>query len=237
MPSSSPKKVMIVTGTRKGIGRHLVDYYRERGWTIAGCSRGPMEESIDGYDHYELDVADEAAVQSMVFDVAKRHGGIDALVNNAGIASMNHLLLTPKSTVDRILGTNVVGSFLFLRETAKAMVRKKRGRIINFATVARPLALEGESIYAASKAAIESLTEIAARELASYHITVNAVGPTPVATDLIKNVPQDKMDSLIARQAIRRLGTYDDIVNVIDFFLRDESSFITGQTVFLGGIS
>lgn len=244
MPSSGPartaegrSRVMIITGTRKGIGRYLVDYYRAAGWTVAGCARGPMDEVLEGYDHHELDVADERAVQSMVFEVAKRHGGIDALVNNAGIASMNHLLLTPKSTIDRILDTNVVGSFLFMREVAKVMVRKKRGRIVNFATVARPLNLEGESIYAASKAAVESLTQIAARELASYHVTVNAVGPTPVATDLIKNVPQDKMSALIARQAIQRLGTYEDITNVIDFFLREESAFITGQTVFLGGIS
>ena len=99
------------------------------------------------------------------------------------------------------------------------------------------VAIERSGIYAAAKAGMLGMTRAMALENGAGGVTVNAVGPTPVATDLIKNVPQEKMDSLIARQAIRRLGTYDDIVNVIDFFLRDESSFITGQTVFLGGIS
>ena len=232
---SSP--VMIITGTRKGIGRYLVDHYLQKGYKIAGCSRGPMEETLEGYRHFELDVADEKAVISMVRQVAKEHGRVDVLLNNAGIASMNHALLTPLKTVRSIFETNVFGSFLFAREAAKAMSRRKFGRIVNFATVATPLKLEGEAAYAASKAAIKTYTEILAKELAPLNITVNAVGPTPVDTDLIRGVPKDKMDALIATQAIRRLGTYEDISNVTDFFVADSSDFITAQTVFLGGVS
>ena len=228
---------MVITGTRKGIGRFLVDYYIQKGYTVIGCSRGACEEKIDRYEHFILDVADEAAVQDMVFQVKKKYKKIDVLVNNAGIASMNHSLLTPKSTVSNILNTNVVGTFLFSREVAKKMVQKGKGRIVNFATVATPLRLEGESIYAASKAAVSSLTQVMAKELASYKITVNAVGATPIATDLIKNVQQEKMDALIATQAIKRLGTFEDIANVIDFFIDDKSEFITGQVLYLGGIS
>ena len=231
------RPVMIITGTRKGIGRYLVDHYLARGFQIAGCSRGPMGETLDGYRHFELDVADEKAVISMVRHVAKDMGRVDVLLNNAGIASMNHALLTPLKTVRSIFETNVFGSFLFAREAAKAMSRRKYGRIVNFATVATPLKLEGEAAYAASKAAIKSYTEILAKELAPLNITVNAVGPTPVDTDLIRGVPQDKMDALIATQAIRRLGTYEDISNVTDFFVAESSDFITAQTVYLGGVS
>src|SRR5690606_36990495 len=124
-------------------------------------------------------------------------------VNNAGIASMNHLLLTPLSTIQNVFSTNVFGTFILCREAAKAMLRAKTGRIINFATVATPLRLEGEAAYAASKAAVESLTQVMARELASYGITVNALGPTPIDTDLIRGVPADKMASLIDRQAVK----------------------------------
>lgn len=230
-------EVMVITGTRKGIGRYLVDYYLALGFTVVGCSRQEMEEEILGYDHYCLDVADEEKVQTMLQEVAEKYGQIDILVNNAGIASMNHVLMTPKVTLEKILSTNVIGTFLFAREAAKIMMRKKYGRIVNFATVATPLKLEGEAIYAASKAAIRSLTEIMAKELAHYHITVNALGPTPVATDLIRSVPKDKIEALINLQSIKRMGVYEDISNAIDFFIHRKSEFVTGQTIYLGGIS
>src|SRR5260370_37514593 len=109
------------------------------------------------------------------------------------------------------------------------MIRQKRGRIVNFSSVAVPLNLEGEAIYAASKAAVETLTRIAAHEFGAFGVTVNALGPTPVATDLIKSVPKEKIAALIARQAIRRTGEPRDVANVIDFFLQPESDFVTGQ--------
>jgi 3-oxoacyl-[acyl-carrier protein] reductase len=196
-----------------------------------------MEDAPAGYRHFCLDVADERAVTRMVRAVASEFGRLDCVINNAGIASMNHLLLTPLSTLQDVFNTNVFGAFLLCREAAKIMLRAKTGRIINFATVATPLRLEGEAAYAASKAAVESLTQVMARELASYGITVNAIGPTPVETDLIRGVPRDKIASLINRQAVKRMGTFDDVTNVLDFFLRDESDFITGQVVYLGGVN
>ena len=228
--------VAIVTGTRKGIGRHLAESFLARGWTVAGCSRDASDLKHSSYAHYRLDVANETDVRHMVSDVARRCSRVDVLVNNAGIAAMNHVLLTPGSSVERIFNTNVLGTFLFARECAKVMVRQKNGRIVNFATVATPLNLEGEAAYAASKAAVESFTRVMARELAPFGITVNAVGPTPVETDLVRNVPAEKMERLIAMQAIQRYGTFDDIVNVVDFFVRPESGFVTGQVVYLGGI-
>jgi 3-oxoacyl-[acyl-carrier protein] reductase len=181
-------------------------------------------------------VSDEAAAKKLFVHVRKSLRRLDVLVNNAGIASMNHSLLTPVRAVESVLATNVTGTFLFCREAAKVMQGAKTGRIVNFATVATPLKLEGEAIYAASKAAVISLTQILARELAPFNITVNAVGPTPVRTDLIRGVPQDKLDQLVARQAIKRMGEYRDVTNVVDFFVRPESDFITGQVIFLGGV-
>jgi len=229
-------KTIVITGTRKGIGRAMAEHYLEAGWRVIGCSRGAGSVENTNYEHFSLDVSDEAAVVSMARQIRSEHGSVDALLNNAGIASMNHALLTPASTVNRILQTNVVGTFLFCREMAKLMRRSQSARIVNFTTVAHPLNLEGEAIYAASKAAVESLTRILARELAELKITVNAVGPTPIDTDLIRGVPQEKMHALLARQALPRLGTVGDVINAVDFFLRPESDFITGQVIYLGGI-
>jgi len=231
------KKSILITGSRKGIGKYLVEYYIDRDFQVFGCSRGQVDFSFDNYTHFCVDVADEKGVRDMFLAIRNSLGHLDVVVNNAGIASMNHILLTPYSTIRKILDTNVIGTFLLCREAAKLMqAGGKGGRLVNFATVATPLKLEGEAIYAASKAAIVSLTEILARELAPFNITVNAVGPTPVQTDLIRSVPQEKMDALLARQAIRRFGEFEDISNVIDFFIRPESNFVTGQTLYLGGV-
>lgn len=230
-------QTMLITGTRKGIGRYLAEYYVEKGYNVVGCSRSPADYELENYQHYELDVADEKAVGKMVRSVAKAHGSIDILLNNAGIASMNHFLLTPLHTVEKIFATNVFGTFNFCREVAKVMAKHKYGRIVNFATVAAPLKLEGEAAYAASKAAVANLTQVVAKELAQFNITVNAVGPTPVATDLIRGVSDGKIDDLINTQSIKRMGEYRDISNVTDFLIRKESDFITGQVIYLGGVS
>jgi 3-oxoacyl-[acyl-carrier protein] reductase len=231
------RKVFLVTGTSRGIGRELCEYYLGLGHSVTGCSRSSSDLVHPAYTHFAFDVSDEKAVKGMVRETIKKHGRIDVLLNNAGIASMNPIVLTPYKTAVNIFNTNFFGTFLFIREVGKAMIRQKKGRIVNFSTVATPLRLEGEAIYAASKASVVSLTEIAARELAPHFITVNAVGPTPTPTDLIRSVPKDKMDALVNLQAIKRLGTIQDITNVTDFFIDDKSDFVTGQTIYLGGVN
>ncbi len=230
------KKTMVITGTRKGIGKELAEYYLKKGYFVGGCSRGPSSIKDPAYRHYQLDIADEKSAVKMVRDIYKRYNKIDVLLNNAGTASMNHLVLTPADTAHRIFDTNFFGSFIFLREAAKIMIKQKYGRIVNFSTVAVPLKLEGEAVYAASKSAIETLTKIAAKELGRFGITVNAVGPTPVQTDLIKTLPKETIDNLLKRQSVRRFGEFSDIANVIDFFIDEKSEFITGQIIFLGGV-
>jgi 3-oxoacyl-[acyl-carrier protein] reductase len=228
--------ITVVTGSRKGIGKALARHYCKKGHIVVGCSRKPVDWSEPGYHHYLADVSDEEAVMTMFGALRKEFGRIDNLVNNAGVASMNHTLLTPMSTVRAILETNVVGTFLFCREGARLMANSQRGRIVNFSTVAVPLKLNGEAMYAASKAAVVTLTSILAQELASMRITVNCVGPTPIDTDLIRTVPKVTIQSLVDRQAIRRRGSFDDVIHVVDFFLAEHSDFVTGQTIYLGGV-
>jgi len=227
---------MIITGSRKGIGRYLSEYYLEKGIIVVGCSRSESDLEHKNYEHYLLDVADEKGVRDLVRNTIKKHGKIDYLINNAGIASMNHSFLTPLSIVEKMFRTNVFGTFLFTREVGKIMSKKKFGRIVNMTTFAVPFKLEGEAVYAASKAAVTVMAEALAREYADYGITVNTVAPPAVQTDLIKNVKKDKLDKLLLRQAIHRYGHAKDVANTIDYFLKDESDLVTGQTVYLGGV-
>jgi 3-oxoacyl-[acyl-carrier protein] reductase len=229
-------KVVLITGTRKGIGRALVEHYAGRGCHVVGCSRSSFEGELPNYRHYCLDVSDEPAVKRMFSEIRKQEGRLDVLINNAGVASMNHSLLTQISDVNKIMDTNFTGTFLLCREAGRLMQLHRYGRIVNFATVAVPLKLEGEAVYAASKAAVISLTQILAREFADFGITVNAIGPGPIRTDLIRGVSPEKLDALIERQAIKRYGEPRDVIQVIDFFVQPASDFVTGQVIFLGGV-
>jgi 3-oxoacyl-[acyl-carrier protein] reductase len=233
----STSGVVFISGTRKGIGKYLVHHFLKNDFFVEGCSRKPPEWTAENYYHHIADVANENQVKMIFESIKKRHGRLDIVINNAGIASMNHILLTPISLVNKLLETNLKGTILVSRESAKLMKMKKYGRIINFSTVAVPLNLEGEAIYAATKSGIEKFTKIIARELSVFGITCNAIGPTPIDTDLIKSVPKNKIDEIIERQAIKRLGTFEDVANVIDFFAQEQSGFITGQVIYLGGVN
>lgn len=230
------KPVMIITGTRKGIGKYLAEYYTNKNFQVIGCSRGEIDFELENYQHFCLDVSDEKGVKNMFSEIRKTYGRLDVLINNAGIASMNHSLLTPISTAHKILETNVIGTFIFSREATKLMKNGNYGRIVNFTTFAVPFKLEGEAIYAASKAGVITLTEVLAREYSDFGITVNAVAPPAIQTDLVRGVPNEKMGKLLQRQAIHRYGNPIEVCNVIDFFMKKESEMVTGQIVYLGGI-
>lgn len=230
------QKTILITGNRKGIGRYLSEYYLGEGYNVVGCSRSYSDLSHHNYKHFLCDVKVESEVKKTVREIKKLNGGVDILINNAGKASLNHSIFTPSETVKDIFETNYLGTFLFSRECSKQMIKKKWGRIINFSTIAVPLDLEGEMVYASSKSAIEKMSRIMSKELSTYNITINTIGPTPIYTDLIKVVPKDKVEEIINMQTIKRFGSLEDISNLTNFFISYKSSFITGQKIYLGGL-
>ena len=121
------RPVMLVTGSRKGIGRFLVEHYLAKGYLVEGCSRGESDLKDSSYHHHSVDVAEERPVRSMIADITKRHGRIDVVLNNAAIASMNHILLTPAASANRMLQVNVTGTMLVCRDSAKVMIRRRYG--------------------------------------------------------------------------------------------------------------
>ena len=241
---------VVITGTSRGIGLSLAEYYLSGGCRVAGCSRSESPLTHPDYKHYTVDLSQEADVNRFAADVRKDFGSVDVLINNAGVASMNHFMLTPVETARRLMNINFFGPFAATRAFINALKKSDHPRVVNFSTVAVPFNLDGELAYVSSKAAVrfpypqhlhgdavESMTKILAKELAPFKITVNAVGPTPVKTALTAKVPEKKLKELLDRQAIKRFGEFEDIRNVIDFYISPASDFITGQIVYLGGVN
>lgn len=225
--------VTLITGSRKGIGRYLTEYFLKRGHQVIGCSRQPSDLVHPRYEHLLIDVSQESDISHLITHIQKTWGRLDNVINNAGIACMNHVLLTPLTSVHDIFQTNFVGTFLVCREATRLMIRQKSGRIVNFTSVAVPLEIEGEAVYAASKAAVETFSRILAKELAPHAITVNVIGPGPTETDLIKNIPKEKIDAILNKQKLKKLTEMGEISQVIEKWLHPES-LITGQIVYLG---
>jgi 3-oxoacyl-[acyl-carrier protein] reductase len=232
----NPDTVVLITGTRSGIGKNLAQRFLELGASVEGCSRKPPDWEAPGYTHHAVDVADEEQVRGMVADIRKRHGRLDVAVNNAAVASMNLSLLTPAKTVDKIMAVNFRGTFLVSRESAKVMRKNKHGRIINITSAAKELRIPGEAIYAASKGAVETFTRLFAVEVAPLGITCNAVSPGLMETSLTKGVPGPAKDALIQRLAMKRPSTFEDVNNAVEFFASPRSSYVTGQVLHLGGV-
>jgi 3-oxoacyl-[acyl-carrier protein] reductase len=227
---------ILVTGASRGLGLALVQHSLEQGDTVYGCARSESVLSHERYTHFRFDVTQESDVEALFAEIRARGGRLDALVNNAGVAGMNAVALTTLDAARRIIDTNLIGTFLCSRAAIRLLRSSSAGRIVNLTTVAVPLRLEGEALYAAAKSAVETFTRIVAREVAPFGITCNAVGPSPVKTRLTESVPEKKIQKLLERQAIHRWGEPADVVNVVDFFLRPESGMVTGQIVYLGGV-
>ncbi|MBX2857502.1 MAG: SDR family oxidoreductase [Cellvibrionaceae bacterium] len=228
---------ILITGTSRGLGLALAEHYLSLGDKVYGCSRGQSDLRHENYCHFEVDIGCDESVASFFFALRKHTKVLDALVNNAGVASMNAFALTPAKTFKKIFDINVQGTYMCCQKALGMLKKSEHARIVNFTTVAVPLQLEGESIYAASKSAVETLTKVVAKEFASFGVTCNAIGPSPIDTALIKAVPQHKIAALIDRQAIKKMAQPADVLNVIDFYLKPESDFISGQILYLGGIS
>ncbi len=222
----------LITGTSQGLGLALAERLLADGWTVHGFARGAQTLVHERFTAHAVDVTDEAAVRAAVSTVAAA-GRIDLLVNNAGAASMNALLLTPGSVAEQLMRVNYLGTFHCLQAVGKVMVRQRAGRIINLTTVAVPLSLEGEGAYVASKAAVEALTKVAARELASSGVVVTAVGFGPVETKLTRAVPKAALAKINAAIG-RPEGT--TMTQAVDFILAHMRTAEGGQVEYLGQI-
>ncbi len=242
--SEQNAKVAIVTGASRGIGAAIAERLGKDGFTVIVNYAGNAASAEEVVSKIEAaggkavtaqaDVADADAVRRMFDSAETAFGGVDVLVNNAGIMMLSPLADADDANFDRQISVNLKGTFNTLREAAKRL--RNGGRVINFSTTVVGLKLESYGVYAATKAAVETLTAIMAKEMRGRNITVNAVAPGPTATDLFLN---GKSDELIERMSkmnpLERLGTPQDIAAAVAFLAGPDGAWINGQTLRANG--
>ena len=228
---------MIITGTRRGIGKYLAEYYIQNGFSVIGCSRDNVDFELNNYQHYCLDVSDESLVKKMFKEIRKKYGRLDVLINNAGVASKNHVLLTSLKEVHDSLNTNFIGTFIFCRESVKLMKMNQHGRIINISSIHVPLALAGTSIYSGSKAAIEQFSRVLAREVFQFGITINILSLSVVKDTGMEIALTEEIKRKILNQTISKdqLNIYD-VIHAVNFFIDEKSKMVSNQILCLGGV-
>jgi len=238
-------RVAIITGAARGIGRAIALKLASGGAKLAlmDVLEEPLAESVALCTEagspearcYRLDVTDEQAVEETVDRVAEEFGSIDILVNNAGITRDDLLMRMESSAWDIVLAVNLKGTFLMTRVAARHMLRNRRGRIVNLASVSGLAGNAGQANYSASKAGVVGLTKTTARELAARNITANAVAPGFIETDMTAVLSDAVKEKAKAAIPLRRMGRPDDVAEAVAFFASDEAAYITGQVIAVDG--
>jgi 3-oxoacyl-[acyl-carrier protein] reductase len=230
-------KLTLITGSRRGVGRMLAEHVLAHGGRVAGFARGESTIEHPDYHHFQVDIADPAAVQRGFADLKKVTDAVHIVVNNAAVLTSQYSMIMPPVAAMAMVNTNLLGAFMVSREAAKLMRRTKWGRIINIGSMAVGLEPIGDSMYAASKAGLMTMGNVMAKELGPLNVTCNTLAVSAIATDMLAQLPQDKIGQVVAGLPLPRFAEPDDIFNVLDFLASERSSYITAQTIYLGGVN
>ena len=249
-------RVVLITGASRGIGRATALAFAHAGYDVVAAARAMVTPSAGAGENagvnashaldelraanptasaVNLDLASAESIKQAIGRVVKEKGRVDVLVNNAGITRDGLAVRMKPADWDAVLRTNLDGSFLCIQQVLAGMMRNRWGRIINITSVVGQAGSPGQVNYAASKAGLIGLTKSLAQEVASRNITVNAVAPGYVATDMTKDLPEELKQTIMGRIPLARMGTPEDIAAAVKFLASDEASYITGQVLAVNG--
>ena len=234
-----------MTGAGRGIGHAIALRLANEGARVASVSRTEANAKrtadeinasrADAAKYYAVDVADHAAVQEVGAQILEDFGKIDILVNNAGVTRDRLAMRMSIEDWDTVINTNLRGAFNFTQAIVRAMIKQRSGRIINITSVIGLIGNAGQTNYAASKAGLIGFTKSLARELASRNITVNAVAPGFIATDMTEVLPEELQKNITSKIPLTRVGQPNDVANVVAFLASTEANYITGQVLCVDG--
>ncbi|KSU62483.1 beta-ketoacyl-ACP reductase [[Bacillus] enclensis] len=238
-------KAALVTGASRGIGREIALELAREGAKVAvnySGSEAKANEVVDeiksmGGEAFavQCNVADGESVQTMVKETISQFGSLDILVNNAGITKDNLLMRMKESEWDDVININLKGVFLCTKAATRQMMKQRSGRIINISSIVGVSGNPGQANYVAAKSGVIGLTKTAAKELAPRGITVNAVAPGFISTDMTDELPEDVRSEMLKQIPLNRMGDPKDIAGVVSFIASDASSYMTGQTLHVDG--
>lgn len=226
-------KTVLITGTSRGVGRHLAEYFIINGAIVHGMSR-----TMEGPEELAWSKCDLFQPQSIIECMKnfEYHGvSFDIIINNAAFLTSQYAVKMKAEDAEAMVMIDFLAPFLISREAAR-ISKRDGGRIINISSMAVALEPMGDSVYAACKAGLNKMSNILAKELQMFQFTVNTLAISAIETDMLKQLNREKVDKVVAGLPIPRYATMDDITNVIDFFCSPKSSYITAQTIYLGGV-
>jgi 3-oxoacyl-[acyl-carrier protein] reductase len=238
------EEIALVTGASRGIGKAIAAVLGSRGATVIGTattekgavaiSESLASSGIKGAGKV-LDVTDTGSVDALMKDIKDEFGAPTILVNNAGITRDNLLMRMKEEEWDDVIQTNLTSAFRMSKACLRGMMKAKRGRIITITSVIAATGNPGQANYAATKAGVIGFTKSLAREVGSRAITVNAVAPGFIDTDMTRALPEEQSEALLGQIALGRLGTVEDIAHAVAFLASADASYITGETIHVNG--
>ncbi len=225
--------MIIVTGASRGLGQAITERLIEKDEDVLGLARNTSGMSVEAI---ECDVSDYASVKNASREVKRMKKPVKAFINAAGVASMNMAVTTDESTVQKLIQTNLVGTIYCCQLFAPIMLRQKHGSFINFSTIAVALALKGESVYAASKAGVESFSRTFAREMADFNVRVNCIAPGPIRTDLLRGITDTQIEKITSQQVIPKQFQKSDVCDLVELLIDEKAASLSGQVLNVGGV-
>ena len=236
MKNKTDRRVAVVTGVSRGVGLGIASHLSKSNFLVVGISRSTPPSDLDAV-YVNADLTDSGSIVSAFDEIKKQYGRVDVLVNNAAVLDSQYLMIMSTKSIESMVCTNLTGAIIAARESMKIMRKNKYGRIINISSMASVLKPKGDSVYAATKSALEMFSSIIAKEVFTMGITSNVLSISAYDSEMFRSLNHERVQKVIDGLPVPGLVGINNVTNILDYLISTAGDSITGQVVRLGGIS